>query len=218
MPSVVFYNEQLFFTSCFVFYISCIYIYLYFFMLFSNGWKLVPKVRDKFLPNFKIFFYTWTNFKDEFPVNNDVFCFRTVLQGYSKILCTKIGTLVMMTSCLLLFAIVVFLEYIFFPLLFFSRFYTYFTIHCTVFITAVIQGWARPRWVVTPAPGLHGGGYAAPLLWPYFFGLLYWIELKSTSSKTDSQDTTSGILMFSDLSKWKSFWAILLKKGRSYLT
>ncbi len=27
----------------------------------------------------------------------------------------------------------------------------------TIFIPAVIQGWARPRWVVTPAPGLHGG-------------------------------------------------------------
>ncbi len=28
----------------------------------------------------------------------------------------------------------------------------------TIFIPAVIQGWARPRWVVTPAPRLHGGG------------------------------------------------------------
>jgi hypothetical protein len=29
----------------------------------------------------------------------------------------------------------------------------------TVFIPAVIQGWARPRWVVTPAPGLQRDSY-----------------------------------------------------------
>jgi hypothetical protein len=28
----------------------------------------------------------------------------------------------------------------------------------TVFIPAVVQGWAQLCWVVTPAPGLHGGG------------------------------------------------------------
>jgi hypothetical protein len=41
-----------------------------------------------------------------------------------------------------------------------DSFYFFFQIlyifYLTIFIPAVIQGWARPRWVVTPAPGLHG--------------------------------------------------------------
>ncbi len=39
--------------------------------------------------------------------------------------------------------------YIFFPQILYM-FYN------TIFIPAVIQGWALPRWVLTPAPGLHG--------------------------------------------------------------
>jgi hypothetical protein len=44
---------------------------------------------------------------------------------------------------------------------FFFKFFPDFihTVFCnTIFIPAVIQGWAQPCWVVTPAPGLHGGG------------------------------------------------------------
>ncbi len=39
--------------------------------------------------------------------------------------------------------------YIFFQILY--------ILYNTIFIPAVIQGWAQPRWMVTPAPGLHGG-------------------------------------------------------------
>jgi hypothetical protein len=42
----------------------------------------------------------------------------------------------------------------FFLYIFFQIFYIFYN---TIFIPAVIQGWARPRWVVTPAPVLHGG-------------------------------------------------------------
>jgi hypothetical protein len=44
----------------------------------------------------------------------------------------------------------------FFSLYFFQIFL--FIFYNTICIPAVIQGWARPCWVVTPAPGLHRGG------------------------------------------------------------
>jgi hypothetical protein len=42
----------------------------------------------------------------------------------------------------------------FFLYIFFQILYIFYN---TIFIPALIQGWARPRWVVTPAPGLHEG-------------------------------------------------------------
>ncbi len=48
-----------------------------------------------------------------------------------------------------------FFKSFFFSFIFFPRFLYIF--YNTILIPAVIQGWARPCLVVSPAPGLHGG-------------------------------------------------------------